>query len=152
MFLKGYPLEAKNAPKNWNQSVHRFSARLVSFVHLGPIINPLMIPKFHNKTNDPKDQDNKIYTIVKGREPFYRLQPRYCQYKCTRKIWWISIFLFSRYWVETKFWHKSRVISLLQIRECLGSVIECLTWDQGAAGSSLTGVTVLWSLSKKHLF
>ena len=22
MFLKGYPLEAKTAPKNWNQSVH----------------------------------------------------------------------------------------------------------------------------------
>ena len=32
-----------------------------------------------------------------------------------------------------------------------GSVVECLTWDQGAAGSSLTGVTVLWSLSKTYL-
>ena len=29
-----------------------------------------------------------------------------------------------------------------------GSVVECLTGDRGAAGSSLTGVTVLWSLSK----
>ena len=32
-----------------------------------------------------------------------------------------------------------------------GSVVECLTRDQEVAGSSLTGVTVLWSLSKTHL-
>ena len=32
-----------------------------------------------------------------------------------------------------------------------GSVVECLTRDQGAADFSLTGVTVLWSLSKTHL-
>ena len=31
------------------------------------------------------------------------------------------------------------------------SVVECLTGDRGAAGLSLTGVTVLWSLSKTHL-
>ena len=37
------------------------------------------------------------------------------------------------------------------IRESSGSVVECLTRDQGATGSSLTGVTVLWSLSKTHL-
>ena len=30
------------------------------------------------------------------------------------------------------------------------SVVECLTRERGAAGSSLTGVTVLWSLSKTH--
>ena len=36
-------------------------------------------------------------------------------------------------------------------REGSGSVVECLTWDRGAAGSSLTGITVLWSLSKTHL-
>ena len=34
------------------------------------------------------------------------------------------------------------------IRERSGSVVECLTQDRGAAGSSLTGVTALWSLSK----
>ena len=33
------------------------------------------------------------------------------------------------------------------MRECSGSVVECLTLDRGAAGSSLIGVTVL-SLSK----
>ena len=31
-----------------------------------------------------------------------------------------------------------------------GSVVECLTRDRGAVGSSLTGVTALWSLSKPH--
>ena len=31
-----------------------------------------------------------------------------------------------------------------------GSVVECLTRDRRAVGSSLTGVTVLWSLSKTH--
>ena len=32
-----------------------------------------------------------------------------------------------------------------------GSVVESLTRDREVAGSSLTGVTVLWSLSKTHL-
>ena len=68
--LKGYPLEAKNAPKNWNYSVHIFWARLASFGHLGLIGDPLIVPKFHNGTHDPKGQENKIYTIVKGRETF----------------------------------------------------------------------------------
>ena len=36
-------------------------------------------------------------------------------------------------------------------RERSGSVVEFLTRDREAAGSSLTGVTVLWSLSKIHL-
>ena len=36
-------------------------------------------------------------------------------------------------------------------RERNGSVVECLTQDRGAAGSSLTSVTALWSLSKTHL-
>ena len=36
-------------------------------------------------------------------------------------------------------------------RERSGSVVECLTQDREAVGSSLTGVTALWSLSKTHL-
>ena len=36
-------------------------------------------------------------------------------------------------------------------RERSGSVVECLTRDRGAVGSSLTGVTALWTLSKTHL-
>ena len=35
-------------------------------------------------------------------------------------------------------------------RERSGSVVEFLTQDRGALGSSLTGVIVLWSLSKTH--
>ena len=35
--------------------------------------------------------------------------------------------------------------------ECSGSVVECLTLDQGSVGLSLIGVTALWSLSKTHL-
>ena len=35
--------------------------------------------------------------------------------------------------------------------ESSGSVVECLTLDRGAVGSSLTDVTALWSLSKTHL-
>ena len=40
---------------------------------------------------------------------------------------------------------------LSHFRERSGSVVECLTRDRRAAGSSLTGVTALWSLSKTHL-
>ena len=72
MFLKGYPLKAKTAPKSLNQSVHISWARLASFCHLGVISDPLIVSKFHNETHDPKGQENKIYTIVKGRETFYR--------------------------------------------------------------------------------
>ena len=36
-------------------------------------------------------------------------------------------------------------------RECSGLVVEYLTRDRGAAGSSLTDVTTLWSLSKTNL-
>ena len=37
------------------------------------------------------------------------------------------------------------------VGERSGLVVECLTRDRRAAGSSLTGVTALWSLSKTHL-
>ena len=40
--------------------------------------------------------------------------------------------------------------STLSDWERSGSMVECLTQDRGAAGSSLTGVTVLWSLSKTY--
>ena len=47
--------------------------------------------------------------------------------------------------------HKTFVKSGRLKRERSGSVVECLTRDRRAAGSSLTGVTALWSLSKTHL-
>ena len=45
-----------------------FWARLASFGQLGLISDPLIISKSPNETHDPKGQENKIYTIVKGRE------------------------------------------------------------------------------------
>ena len=47
--------------------------------------------------------------------------------------------------------HMSLKYSTLSSRERGGSVVECLTRDRRAAGSSLTGVTALWSLSETHL-
>ena len=44
-----------------------------------------------------------------------------------------------------------KVVSNTLKRERSGSVVECLTRDRRAAGSSLTGVTALLSLSKTHL-
>ena len=41
--------------------------------------------------------------------------------------------------------------SIEEWRERSGSVVECLTRDRGAMGSSLTDVTALWSLSKTYL-
>ena len=38
-----------------------------------------------------------------------------------------------------------------RFRERSGSAVECLTRDREAAGSSITGVIALWSLSKTHL-
>ena len=52
--------------------MHISWARLASFCHLGFISDPLIVSKFHNITHVPKWQENKIYTIVKGRETFYR--------------------------------------------------------------------------------
>ena len=51
------------------------------------------------------------------------------------------------------------VVNLIKVLECMwgffgersGSVVECWTQDRRAAGSSLTGATALWSLSKTHL-
>ena len=48
-----------------------FWARLASFGHLGLISDPLIVSKFSNESHDPKGQENKIYTIVKGRVTFY---------------------------------------------------------------------------------
>ena len=47
--------------------------------------------------------------------------------------------------------YKGKFYKGIIYRERSGSVVECLTRDRRAAGSSLTGVTALWSLSKTHL-
>ena len=59
MFLKGYPLEAKTAPKNWNQSVHIFWARLASFCNLGFISDPLVVKSSTMTPMIPKDKKIK---------------------------------------------------------------------------------------------
>ena len=51
-------------------SVQVFWARLASFGPLGTISDPLKVSKFHNGVQDTKGQENKIYTIVKGRRCF----------------------------------------------------------------------------------
>ena len=52
--------------------VHILCVRQASFGHLGLISDSLIVSKLHNETHDPKGQENKIYTIAKGRETFYR--------------------------------------------------------------------------------
>ena len=42
-------------------------------------------------------------------------------------------------------WHFAQVMLLGGAQWLSGSVVECLTWDQRAAGSSLTGVTALYN-------
>ena len=67
-----------------------------------------------------------------------------------------SVHLSGFAWVHLSgFWsvHLSGFLSvhLSGYRKCSGSVVECLTWDRGAPGLSLTGVTALWSLSKTFI-
>ena len=47
--------------------MHISWAKLASFGHLGLVSDPLIVAKFHNESHDPKGQENKIYTIVKGK-------------------------------------------------------------------------------------
>ena len=49
------------------------------------------------------------------------------------------------------YYQKKVFFGCKNVWERSGSVVECLTRDRRAAGSSLTGVTALWSLSKTHL-
>ena len=71
--LKRVPFGSIDCTKELKLECAYFWARLAIFCHLGIISDPLIDSKFHNKTHDPKGQENKIYTIVKGREMFYRL-------------------------------------------------------------------------------
>ena len=66
----------------WKQGLHQrtenfpsvqvFWARLASFDQLGLISDPQIPSKLQNGINDPKGLENKIYTVMKGRETFYR--------------------------------------------------------------------------------
>ena len=69
--LKKLSFGSKECTKELYKSVQIISAELASFCHLGLISDPLVVFKFHNETHDPKGQENKIYTILKGRVTFY---------------------------------------------------------------------------------
>ena len=71
MFLKMLSFASKECTKELKLECAIFWARLASFGNLGHISDPLIVSKFHNETHDPKGQENKIYTIVKGMETFY---------------------------------------------------------------------------------
>ena len=60
-----------------------------------------------------------------------------------------ALFYSRKYFVNL--WYKLQSTVTNNLRERSGSVVECLTRDRRVAGSSLTGVTALWSLSKTHL-
>ena len=55
--------------------------------------------------------------------------------------------------LRTAHWGSSHyaVTHMRNNRERSGSVVECLTGDRRAAGSGLTSITALLSLSKTHL-
>ena len=56
--------------------------------------------------------------------------------------------------IATRSQHKYPRVPVIATRcpwERSGWVVECLTRDRRVAGSSLTGVTALWSLSKTHI-
>ena len=65
----------------------------------------------------------------------------------TKKKFMYVIGLYRRKTVQAQIFLKP----FIGERERSSSVVECLTRDRRAAGSSLTGVTALWSLSKTHL-
>ena len=71
MFLKRLSVGIKECTKELKLECANFLGKLTSFGHLGLISDPLIVSKFHNKTHDPKGED-KINTIGKGKETFYR--------------------------------------------------------------------------------
>ena len=70
--LKRVSLGSKGCTKELKLECAYFLDQIASFCHLGVISDPLIVSKFHNETHDPKGQENKMYTIVKDRETFYR--------------------------------------------------------------------------------
>ena len=70
--LKRVSFGSKDCSKELKLECAYFLGQTSYFCHLGFISDPLIIvSKFHNETYNPKGQENKIYTIVKGRETFY---------------------------------------------------------------------------------
>ena len=74
---------------------------------------------------------NRITPINAIENPFSDFAMRFCK---TLKVCWGNLAIF-----------------VLRFGQQRGSVVECLTRDREAAGSSLTNVIALWSMSKTHL-
>ena len=74
-----------------------------------------------------------------------------CQWTSIWNLRTIALVRIFSYNVNKAFYTDNVFVTCFCLREHSGSTVECLTQDWGAAGSSLTSVTVLWSLSKTHL-
>ena len=72
MFLKGYPFGSKDWTKELKLECAYFLGQTSYFPPFRPHQWPSNSTKFHNETHDPKGPENKIYTIVRGMETFYR--------------------------------------------------------------------------------
>ena len=71
--LKRVSFGSKDCTKELKPECAYFLGQTSKFLpFIGFISDPLIVSKFHNDTHDPKGQENKIYTIVKGRETYYR--------------------------------------------------------------------------------
>ena len=71
--LKSHPTDWRSRESNLRPLVYKASSLSTTPQRLlGFISDPLIVSKVHNETRDPKGQENNIYTIVKGRETFYR--------------------------------------------------------------------------------
>ena len=71
MFLKRLSFGSKKCIEELKLECASFLGQFRQFCLIS---DPLIISKFPNETQDHKGQENKIYTIVKGRETFYRRQ------------------------------------------------------------------------------
>ena len=63
------------------------------------------------------------------------------------EIFHFMVILYKKNSIKWSIYHKSLLaqtqVYILALRECSGSVVDCLTQNRGATGSSLTGVTAL---------
>ena len=71
--IKGLSFGSKDYNKELKtvECVQVFWARLACFGQLGLISDHQISSKLCNGINDPKGLENKIYTMMKGRETFY---------------------------------------------------------------------------------
>ena len=105
--------------------------------------------KFQVATSNGLGEDTITRNVTDGRT--HGRTDRRTDGRTTDRLWYeINIPYFS--------YEKAGIIIMMGLlcitiskRERSGSVVELLAQDRGAAGLSLTGVTVLWSLSKTHL-